>query len=446
MSTEISISRGLAHRLFLLCALLPGSLGSAFGSAFPERGNLPKLAGTEKKMFKNVILDESIKTVLLHTSDSELEHPVILLGDSKRLVLQFDDLSDKVRSFSYTFEHCTFDWQSSNLPDMEYMQGYYQSTINDYSYSFNTLVDYTHYALEFPNNDIQLTRSGNYVIRVYADNDPEQVVLVQRFMIYENNSTISATVKPSSIVSERDRRQEVDIAVNIFGLNSYNPYAEVELKVMQNFRWDNVRSGLKPSFVNGQKLVYDFQGELTFNGGNEYRYFDIKSLSYRTEQVANITFQDDLYQAYLAPDLPRAFKVYTFDQDLNGRFLIKNDDMDESHLESDYLKVHFFLRTPNIGTDRLYVFGGLSGGTFREDMRLSYDENKGGYSAEIYLKQGYYNYVYMLRTASGRGDITMIEGNHYDTENNYTILVYFHDPQTFADRLIGVSTVNSLNN
>lgn len=394
------------------------------------------------------VFDPEIKTLLLHSSASELEPPIIFLKGSEQIVLRFDDLSEDVREMHYAFEHCTHDWQKSDLQSMDYVEGFNSDIIYDYDFSFNTLKNFTHYEIAFPNDRIKLTRSGNYIVKVYAEGNEKNLLLTARFMIVEPMATIEEVIKPSSVVSERNQRQEVDLTVQLGGVQSNNPYSEIELVVMQNFRWDNARRGVKPSFINGNTLTYDYQRELTFDGTNEFRFVDAKSVRYRSAQVADVRLEDNGYHIILTPDKSRAFKKYNFNNDINGRFLIKNDDMDDAHLESDYVHIHFSMPVDAMfGSGNMYLFGQLSNWNLEKDFRLDYNPETTAYEKVVMLKQGYYNYMYLWQYASAEQATTdMTEGNHADTENEYLVLVYFKDRSSFADRLVGFKKFSNYKN
>lgn len=413
--------------------------------ANPPNPNTPEYYIPGVENYTTHAIDKDIKTILIHRSDSELEDPVIYLNGDKQITLQFDDLHNAYRDMYYRFTHCTYDWQRSDLRKMDYQNGFNSAIINDYAFSFNTIRPYTHYRVDFPNDDIQLTQSGNYVIQVFADDDTEKPILTAQFMIAENLAGITATIKPSSVVADRNYRQEVDINVNLGSVQSTNPYADIELVVMQNNRRDNMKRGVKPSFVKAGELVYDFQKELTFDGINEYRHLDAKSVRYRSEEVSDVKLEKDGYHIYMAPDLRRAFKRYTYEEDLNGRFLIKNDDMQNAALESDYVYVHFLMPVDALlGNGDLYLAGQLANYRLDKDFRLAYNPETMAYEKTILLKQGYYNYLYLWRYQRQEdGSTQLTEGNHSETENEYTILIYYHDRSTFSDRLVGYKVVNS---
>jgi len=423
------------------------SAGTSLQSNFDENIHSDEEYFNAKELqYDDKVYDENIKTVLLHIKGSELEAPIIPLNGKERIILRFDDLDENIREMHYSFIHCTWDWKPSDLHLMDYQKGYNNDIIENYDFSFNTVNNYTNYLLEFPNERINLLRSGNYIIRVYANGNQDDLILTGRFMVVEPKSTISSIIHPSSVVAEREYRQEIDIEVNIGSIATMNPYRDIELVVTQNLRRDNMISGVKPNFIKNEQLSYDYQGELEFGGGNEYRFFDAKSLRYRSEEVEEVRLEGDGYHIYLAPDWGKAFKQYTFENDINGKFLVQNDDMINPHLESDYVTVHFsFPVDAMLGRGEMYVSGQLSNWNLRKSHRMTYNPDNLSYELAVRLKQGYYNYTYLWkypRTDEGTFDLT--DGNHSETENDYLILVYFKDQSYFSDRLIGVERTNSL--
>ncbi len=416
------------------CILLAALTASLSGQTINAQG-----------VYKTESFSPDIQTILIHGSGSELSPPVINLNGNQQLVLRFDDLSDDVKDLYYEFEHCTYDWKSSELDKFDYQEGYENDQINDYELSFNTLIPYTNYRLEFPNDRIQITQSGNYIIRVFEDRDPEKVVLTARFMVSEPLAQIETKVIPSRIVALRQYNQEVDMSIDVDKVGSLNPYQEIEVVVVQNYRWDNAKKNLKPSFTNGSKLIYDMPGTISFDGTNEYRKLDAKSVQYRSEEVRDVQLLNDGYHIYMADDNPRAYQKYVFDADINGKTLIKNDDMINAHTEADYVWVHFYFPVDAMfGSGDLYLFGQLSNWDLNNSNKLDYNSASSTYSLTTLLKQGYYNYQYLWDSNSqGNPNTLLTEGNHSEAENDYQVFVYFKDQRNFCHRLVGYKLFNS---
>ncbi len=396
-------------------------------------------------VYKTESFSPDIHTILIHGTGSELSPPVINLNGNQQLVLRFDDLSDNVKDLYYEFEHCTYDWKSSELDKYDFQEGYENDQINDYELSFNTLIPYTNYRVEFPNDRIQITQSGNYIIRVFEDRDPEKVVLTARFMVSEPLAQIDTKVIPSRIVALRQYNQEVDMSIDVNKVGSLNPYQEIEVVVVQNYRWDNAKKNLKPSFTNGSKLMYDMPGTVSFDGTNEFRKLDAKSVQYRSEEVRDVQLLNDGYHIYMADDEPRAYQKYVFDADINGKTLIKNDDMVNAHTEADYVWVHFYFPVDAMfGAGDLYLFGQVSNWDLNNQTKLEYNADGSFYTLTKLLKQGYYNYQFLWDSNSqGSPNTLLTEGNHSVTENDYQVFVYFKDQRNFCHRLVGYKLFNS---
>jgi hypothetical protein len=215
--------------------------------------------------------------------------------------------------------------------------------------------------------------------------------------------------------------------------------------IRQNGRWDNAITNLKPYLVKGDELDYNFtDGSNSFEGGNEFRYFSIKSLRTLSERLKEITDTDSGYQVKLWPDLRRTFKVYITEKDIDGRFLIKSEDENDSHLEAEYANVRFTLPySIPIADGSIYVAGQLTGWQFSDKSRMKYNFASKCYEATLYLKQGYYDYMYLyLPNRSRIAETALIEGNHSETGNTYSVYVYHHAKGDLYDQLIAVTTIS----
>ncbi len=393
----------------------------------------------------NHIYKQSIRTVQLYKKGWELSYPVIKLDSEDQLALSFDELSNQVGDYYYTFVHCDATWNHSELMEAEYLDGFPENQINDYVHSFNTTVQYIHYNLSFPNEDIRFRISGNYILMVYEDYDKTRPILTRRFMVFENKVNVRALLKRSSLTKHRETGQEIQVLVNYPGYEIINPYQEVTVAISQNGRWDNAVLLEKPSFLRTHELVYDFDEKNIFQGGNEYRRFDIKSLRFQTEFVERIDFIRPYYHIGLFPSVEKPRKAYFYEQDINGRFYIKIDEGVQSSNESDYVKVYFTLKrnVPYILGD-VYVFGALSDWSCTWTNHMIYNYDAKAYEVSMLLKQGYYNFEYAVKSpGSPLADNTVIEGSHYQTENDYLVFVYHYGSGSRYHRLVGFLAINS---
>nr|NQU93043.1 DUF5103 domain-containing protein [Bacteroidota bacterium] len=392
------------------------------------------------------VYKDNIKTVLLYKEGFELSAPLVQLNSTDKLVFSFDDLDGDYKKYEYTIVHCDANWNESDLMPNEYLESFTDDYIDDYQYSVNTMQTYTHYEKTIPNNVIMYRFSGNYLLKVYIEDDPENVVFTKRFFVVDPKVTVAARVRMPANINDRNRnsKQEVRFTIQTGGSPVADPYREISVTVQQNGRWDNAITDLQPRLVSGSELIYDHDGINVFDGGSDFRYFDMKSLRYNSFRVQSIEYsQKDGYQVYLHPDQVKRKNVYqSIQENINGRFLIKSEDMPVSATESEYATVHFFLPydTPLV-EGKLYLFGGLSYWQYLKLAELSYDYESAGFRASLFLKQGFYNYKYMMLPNDSKvGDVSFIEGNFFDTNNEYTIYVYYQPRGGRYTRLVNITS------
>ncbi|MEZ5195487.1 MAG: DUF5103 domain-containing protein [Bacteroidales bacterium] len=393
----------------------------------------------------NRAFKKNIKTILLHRDGWELSPPLIIFNSDEKLKLSFDDLDSDVKEFLYTIVHCDASWKPSDMRQDEYMDGYYEDYINDYSFSLNTIQPYTHYELIFPTDDLIPKVSGNYILKVFVDN-PDSVFFTRRFFLTEKNVNIEASVRKATLIEDSKYKQELDFSINTSGYSVLNPYTDIKVSLVQNGRWDNAIMDLKPKMVVNDKLDYNYDKENVFDGGSEFRSFDTKSLSYYTEYIAKIDYTGEGYDVTLQTDERKTFRIYKREDDINGRLKIKTEDHNISETEAEYLHIHFFLTYPAPMVDAdIFIIGQLTDWNFSDESKMDYNFKRKGYEKTLLLKQGYYNYQYILRyRGQSMGDVSFIEGNHWETENQYTIMVYNRESGKYYDRLVGVKHFNSI--
>lgn len=387
-----------------------------------------------------------IKTVQLHESTFDANPAILRFNVGEQLELSFDDLEADKKTYSISFVHCNANWEPSNLMNSEFMNGFYEANILNYNNSTNTIQKYTHYSILFPQSNLQFSKSGNYIVYVYQDNDKEKIVATKRFMIYEDKVTVVANVRQAIGNDEQYEKQHIDFNVINSQYELTNPFTDMKVIITQNNRWDNAVNNIKPTFAEPRQLTYSLDDKSTFNGGNEFRYFDSRSLRTYTERVANITRDSSyMYHIELKTDELRTFKSYSFYNDLNGGFLIKNQDLATNpDLEADYAWIHFFLPYDTQTSGNFYVLGKLTEWRLNKNNRMTYNYKKMGYECDLFVKQGYYNYTYVfLADEKKAGDETLSEGNHWETENDYTIYVYHRQRGTYYDQLVAVKRFNS---
>jgi len=398
-----------------------------------------------QEIIYNQVYKENIETVLLYKEGFEIYYPIIFLDEDAKLILSFDEIDEKQESkdYQYTIIHCNSDWTPSDLMFSEYIDGFEENDIDDFSTSFSTFCKYLNYQVKFPNDYIKFTKSGNYIIKVYENYDVEDVVLTKRFYIAENLLKIDATVKKATKPSLMDYYQEVDFSIDYSGYKIKNPLSDLKIIIMQNNRTDNMISELVPKYINNNVLEYNYDLENTFPAVNEFRYFDVKNLKFSTEKIGNIEYKDNYYHIYLRDEKIRSTEPYLFNKDINGiRFINSNIGVDQS-TDADYCFVHFIFKRDFPFTDgNLYIFSDFTDWKCDEKYKLEYNNELQQYETVLFLKQGYYNYYYALKSGE-KTSTAVTEGNFYQTENDYIIYVYQNDSNLQYDRLIAVKICSS---
>jgi hypothetical protein len=389
----------------------------------------------------------TIKTAQLYGTEWEFSPPLIEKNTDEQLQLSFDDLDGDQKRYSITFVHCNADWTPSDLMTMEFVEGFSDMNIINFSYSINTLQKYTHYSIVFPTQSVKFIKSGNYIVYVYLNGDKKDLVLSRRFMVFENKLNITASIR-QAMGENSVGKQQLEFSVKYNGLNVVNPAKDLKVFVAQNYRWDNMKGPIDPSFYAPNELTFSMNEAAVFNGGNEFRYFDMRSLRVYSERIKELSKDaNSKNHVVLTPDQSRANKAYVFQNDINGSFLIKNRDIKGNQdIEADYAYVDFFLPYVTPETQgNFYILGKLTDWRMNKANKLTYNYSKLGYECQLYLKQGYYNYIYVLsKDGSKEGDESVIEGSHWDTENDYTIYVYYRQVGQYYDQLVTIKKLNSL--
>ncbi|MFL1013000.1 type IX secretion system plug protein [Flavisericum labens] len=383
-----------------------------------------------------------IKTINFKGDTPETQLPILRLGEY--LVLEFDALNGNEDDFYYKIEHFNFDWTPSVLVRSEFMDGFDNQRIRNYENSYNTYQIYSHYKLTIPNNQTRgLKVSGNYLLSIYNNN--QELVFSRKFMIYENKANVGVSIKRSRDIQFIEEKQRVDIVITPNNMRLNNPKQTVKAVIVQNNNLHNVISNLKPQYTIGNQLIYKYDTETSFWGGNEYFFFENKDVRAANTGIQFIDLKN-LYHNYLYTNIVRANRPYTYNPDINGNYVILNIDADNPSIEADYVWVHFSLvARENLKDKNIHVYGNFNNYVIDESTRLEYDEANNIFKKPILLKQGFYNYKYVVVKNDGSIDEGSISGNYYQTENNYKVLVYYRDLGARYDQIIGLGEGNSVN-
>ena len=377
---------------------------------------------------------QNIKTVQLKPTNSNEYSPIVSIGNS--LELSFDDLDADNKEYQYKIEHMTYDWKPSNLLSSQYINGFNSNYINDVTNSFNTLQDYTHYRVTIPNENTKITKSGNYLISVF--NNDDEVVFTRRCVFYEKLTTVGVSVLRGRSPKTTNQEQTVQFLINHNNVAVNNPFQELNVVLFQNNNWNTVIMNLKPQFTKPNQLIYNYINETNFWGGNEFFNFDSKNIRNSNLNIAKVD-RRDVYHHYLYTNEIRNNKLYTYAPDINGEFVVRSLDTEEPNTEADYAFTHFSLATETPFKDKeVYVYGNFNNYKFSEENKMTYNSRDRIYETTIPFKQGFYNYNFATIDHNNKVSLTEIDGSFYETENEYTVIVYYRPFGSIYDRVIGV--------
>ncbi len=384
-----------------------------------------------------------IKTVQCYPVGKPFAEPVIELGSGQQLIFSFDDLSQEQNSYTYKIVHCDPDWNPSGLSPFNYLSGFFSNPLEDYEYSYNTQVEYTHFSLLIPNDEIGIKISGNYILQVFNDNYPDSVVIAQRFSVLENQVAISAAIVNATNPSLLYTSQQLNFSVTYGNLPVYNPVKDVRVYVTQN-QDPNSRRDFEPAFVRQNQLVYGDGTNNVFDGLSPFRNFQCSSFVYYTQYVKDVLKgPDGLYNFILQPGVVPQRYVPLSDKD--GNYYIEAENVQNRSLEADYVVAHFAILYPQpIPGAEVFIYGKFADWQFSPVLKMTYDSKNKAYVGEAELKQGYYDYMYaVVPEANKKIDLVTLQNNFYQTPNQYQIRFYFYDSNLMCFRFVGYQEVKA---
>lgn len=388
---------------------------------------------------RNEIKSDRIATLQVVAGDDWLSPPVITLGGEDAITISFDDMTHEYHRYAYRIEHCEADWTTSDaLFTSDYCEGFNDgNTIEDVKNSTNTNILYTHYRLKIPNERCNIKMSGNYRVTIYDDNTSEEVATAC-FMVVDQRVGLQLEATTNTDIDTNGAHQQIEMKINYAGLKVNNPRQEIKTVVMQNGRWDNAVINAEPQYIMADGLQWTHNKQLIFNGGNEYRKFETLDVSHATMGLESVKWDGKDYHAYVWTDEPR--NSYVYDEDANGAFYIRNSDNIENDYISEYVYVHFALKTPPTDND-IYINGVWTNDQFLPKYRMIYNPQNGLYENVLLLKQGYYSYNYLVKNVDGSFSPLQSEGNFCYTENKYQCLVYYKAAGDRTDTLVGYQQI-----
>ncbi|GHC56214.1 type IX secretion system plug protein [Ulvibacter litoralis] len=385
---------------------------------------------------------QNIKTIQFVGTTAQSELPIISLGD--RLMLSFDDINGNEEDYYYKITHYDFDWTPSDFSKGEYLDGFDEVRIETYENSYNTLQIFSHYELTIPNRETRsIKKSGNYLLSIY--NDSNDLIFSRKFMVIENIAAVAVEIKRSRDIKYIHEKQVVQFTIDSPNLLITNPKQNIHTVVLQNSNLKKAITNLKPQYTIGTQLIYRYDQEAAFWGGNEFLFFDNKDVRSASNGIRRVEVSD-VYENFLYTNAARKDRPYTYNPDINGNFVVRNIDVENVNIEAEYVRMHFNLMYyEDIGDKELHIYGNFNNWTIDGTTYMEYDANSDSYRNTRLFKQGFYNYKYVLVDRDGTIEEGAVDGNFWETENDYTVLVYYRDLGARYDRIIGMGAANSTN-
>ncbi|QXP66764.1 DUF5103 domain-containing protein [Polaribacter sp. AHE13PA] len=395
-----------------------------------------KLLITVSILFCLNSFSQNIKSIQLRPLQENNFSAIVPLGTV--LELSFDDLDADSKDYQYKIAHMTHDWEPSRLSSSQYINGFDQNTIIEVTNSFNTLQSYSHYSVQIPNVNTVITKSGNYLLSVL--NSYDELMFTRRFVLYENATTVGVSVERSRNTKTLNTQQTVQFSITHPNIQINNPSQEINVVILKNNNWNEKITDLQPTFFKPNQLLYTYTNKTNFWGGNEYLYFDNKIIRNNSLNVVKV-IKEDVFHHYLYPYTFNQFNEYKYNPDINGQFVVRTIEADDSRTEADYAMMHFsVLADEPIANKDLYVYGAFNDFNITEENRMDYNSKEKYYAANMLLKQGFYNYTFVTLDANGNVNTNDILGTFYETENEYTVIVYYKPFGSFYERVIGIGT------
>jgi len=382
----------------------------------------------------------NIKSIQFQSLNKTTFNHIIPLGNT--IELNFDDLDGDQKEYYYKIQLMTHDWRESNLIaniSNQYINGFQSNVIFDVENSFNTFQNYTHYTVQFPNQNTKITKSGNYLLSIL--DDVGDVVFTRRFTLYENIAIVGVSASRSRNTKNMDKEQTVQFLVNHSRLQINNPSQEIHVAILQNENWKTAITKIQPQFYKPNQLVYNYIKKTNFWGGNEYLFFDNKNIRNASVSIAR-SERKEIVHNYLYPYINRGLKSYSYNPDINGQFVIRNIEATNPKTEADYAMMYFSLKTgKEIENKEVYVYGAFNNFNLTEENKMNFDPLTNQYNVNFLLKQGFYNYTFVTKSAENLISESEIRGNFSQTENMYTVIVYHKAFGSLFDRVIGVGSI-----
>lgn len=387
-----------------------------------------------------VIPPFNIKTVSFVQNNQNVV-PVFKLGEGFQF--QFDDLYGNEANYYFEIVHCNYNWNPTDIPKTDYIKGFDGQRILGYENSINTLQIYSHYKLPIPNQFMQLRISGNYILKILDES--KEVVLSRKFIVYEDLVTIPMQIKRARAANYLEFKHNIDFSIKSLSINFQNPLENIKVALFQNGQLNNTIKNIPPQYTIGNDLIYKYDTETQFWAGNEFLYFDNSNIRAAGNAISRIDSANGIYNSYLFTNASRKNLQYTLFPDVNGNYVIRSLNSIQNEIEADYVWVYFSLSAPiSVKSKSIYITGMFNNYSLSPECKMDFNTEKNIFEKAILIKQGFTNFQYQIADEKGNIDGEQaVDGNFWQTENDYTVLVYYRENNDRYQKVIGKATTNS---
>jgi hypothetical protein len=381
-----------------------------------------------------------IKTLKVYTNVDQTSVPILNSGKDF-LILDFDVQADYPPNFSVIYKFCDRDW---NPTDNIFLANQGQNTVYNLDYfTLPTTVENANYHFNnrFPDKDgyVSFPFSGKWRFYIVDPQDESLVYADGRFFVVDADIQLNTKFKKETLddyVYSPPNLGRVNWITTDFSLKEeYFPFYVDELEILQNHLLDYSIKVKRNSTDQNRVFEWDGRSKLKFiakdvRPGNEYRQVDLRDINIFNSKNVKAQFDGMEYERFYIQG----------HKDLDGGFILKSP----KDIYSTYMNVTFSVKPPPEVTGDIYLVGAFNDWRLSENNIMNFDGDH--FLITIPLKRGIYDYQYVVVSGDYKNqqdqDWYVLEGNNWETVNEYNIFLWYRDPDKGGfDRIIGYSKI-----
>lgn len=384
--------------------------------------------------------DSTVQTIQLYEGSDERAFPIIRLNSDDQLTLEFDLLTEDGRPLSVYFFHADQQWNRDLTPS-QYMQRFDHDSVLNYRRSRNSEVPYVHYEYEFPNNSIDFTISGNYIMRVTEQGRRDDVLFERAFYVTEQQARGTIDVEAANRPGQRWPNQRPSLLFTPPSDLRGNPFNFTVCFARNDFS-EAPQCAQRPLLSEQPNLQFELRRPHTFRPTSAPITLDLSRLrtsrnverTDRSQRPTQVTLRED--NARFLGEHSGMMEV------LNGQSVIRAAmrHLGDPQRSSPYVDVQFrFVPPDRVPADApIRLRGSFISRAEGQPMRWNADAER--YETIVRMKQGMHEYTYVTSDEAVR---SILENRLPRRENRFLALVYYRDVSLSTDRLLQIETTRS---